>query len=117
MTLAMETKAIEAAVSGLRYRAEAFVEGRFVPAASGALFPTENPATARFRRGCRLRHGRCRSGRAVGAQGVRKRGLVADVALEPQEGAAEVRRRCWKPTPANWPCWIAWRAASRSAIA
>jgi gamma-glutamyl-gamma-aminobutyraldehyde dehydrogenase len=48
MTLALELKAIEAAVAGLRYRTEAFIDGRFVPAASGARLRTENPANGKY---------------------------------------------------------------------
>ena len=48
MALTLETKAIETAISGLCYRTEAFIDGRFVPALSGKRFPTENPANGKI---------------------------------------------------------------------
>ena len=47
MSLALESPAIQKAVSGLKFRADAFIDGRFVPAKSGKTFPTENPATGK----------------------------------------------------------------------
>ena len=47
MTLTLEPSAIRAAVSALRFRTDAFIDGRFVPAESGRTFPTENPATGK----------------------------------------------------------------------
>ena len=43
MTLALEKDAINAALAGLQFRTEAFIDGRFVPAQSGKTFATENP--------------------------------------------------------------------------
>jgi gamma-glutamyl-gamma-aminobutyraldehyde dehydrogenase len=47
MTLTLEPKAISSAVSGLKYRTDAFIDGAFVPAASGKKFSSENPATGK----------------------------------------------------------------------
>ena len=47
MTLQLDPPSIAAAVAALQFRTQAFIDGAFVPAASGRTFPTENPATGR----------------------------------------------------------------------
>lgn len=47
MTLALEKTAIKELASKLRYPTQAFINGRFVDAASGKTFTTENPATGK----------------------------------------------------------------------
>ena len=45
MTLTLQQREIDAAISNLEFRARAFIDGQFVDALSGKTFPTENPAT------------------------------------------------------------------------
>jgi 4-(gamma-glutamylamino)butanal dehydrogenase len=45
MNLTLESKAIKTAVAKLRFRTQAFIDGKFVKAATGKTFVTENPAT------------------------------------------------------------------------
>jgi gamma-glutamyl-gamma-aminobutyraldehyde dehydrogenase len=47
MKLALESKAIKAAVDRLHYRTDAFIDGKFQQAQSGRTFTTENPATGK----------------------------------------------------------------------
>lgn len=47
MALSLERNAIRSALSAIRFRTEAFIDGQFVPAASGRTFATENPATGK----------------------------------------------------------------------
>jgi len=47
MTLALEKKAIASAISKLKPRTEAFIDGKFVKAASGKTFATENPGNGK----------------------------------------------------------------------
>ncbi len=47
MDLAMELTAIKDAAARLDFRTQAFIDGRFIDARSGATFGTENPATGR----------------------------------------------------------------------
>jgi 4-(gamma-glutamylamino)butanal dehydrogenase len=47
MNLELKPQAIRAAVAKLKFRTQAFIDGRFVPARSGKTFITENPATGR----------------------------------------------------------------------
>ncbi len=47
MNLTLEPKAIKTAVSKLRFRTEAFVDGKFTPAASGKTYASINPATGK----------------------------------------------------------------------
>lgn len=47
MSLKLDSTHIAAAVASLRFRTQAFIDGAFVPAASGRTFPTENPATGK----------------------------------------------------------------------
>ena len=47
MSLALEAAAIQSAAASLKFRTDAFIDGRFVPALSGKRFPTENPATGK----------------------------------------------------------------------
>jgi 4-(gamma-glutamylamino)butanal dehydrogenase len=47
MNLALEPKAIKTAVAKLKFRTQAFIDGKFVQAASGQTFVTENPATGK----------------------------------------------------------------------
>ena len=81
MSLALESPAIQKAVSALKFRADAFIDGRFVPAKSRQDVSHGKPghrqgdyASRRLRQGRRRRRGPLRP------QGVRERGLVADVA-------------------------------------
>jgi gamma-glutamyl-gamma-aminobutyraldehyde dehydrogenase len=43
----LDPESIQAAVAQLRFRTEAFIDGRFEPAQSGKTFTSENPATGR----------------------------------------------------------------------
>jgi len=45
MNLPLEPKAIRSAVAKLKFRTQAFIDGKFVKAQSGKTFTTENPAT------------------------------------------------------------------------
>ena len=45
MQLTLEKKAIQKAVARLKFRTQAFIDGKFVKAQSGKTFTTENPAT------------------------------------------------------------------------
>ena len=45
MSLTLERSEIDQAVAQLRFRTQAFIDGRFTPALSGATITTENPAT------------------------------------------------------------------------
>ncbi len=45
MNFKLESKAIAAAVKKLKFRTQAFIDGKFVKAQSGKTFATENPAT------------------------------------------------------------------------
>lgn len=47
MPLVLEPKAIQAAVAELRFRTDAFIDGRFMKVQSGKTFVTENPATGK----------------------------------------------------------------------
>lgn len=47
MNLKLESNAIRAAVAKLKFRTQAFIDGKFAPAQSGKTFTTENPATGR----------------------------------------------------------------------
>jgi gamma-glutamyl-gamma-aminobutyraldehyde dehydrogenase len=47
MNLELEAKAIRAAAAKLRFRTQAFIDGKFVQARSGKTFTTENPATGK----------------------------------------------------------------------
>ena len=47
MTLAMEKNAIQKAVAALKFRTQAFIAGKYVDAASGATFASDNPATGK----------------------------------------------------------------------
>jgi gamma-glutamyl-gamma-aminobutyraldehyde dehydrogenase len=47
MDLKLEPKAIKTAVAKLKFRTEAFIDGKFVKAQSGKTFITENPATGK----------------------------------------------------------------------
>jgi len=47
MNLKLESNAIRAAVAKLKFRTQAFIDGKFAPARSGKTFTTENPATGR----------------------------------------------------------------------
>ena len=45
MNLKLEAKAIQAAVAKLKFRTQAFIDGRSVHAASGKTYVSVNPAT------------------------------------------------------------------------
>ena len=45
MNLKLESKAVRTAVAKLKFRTQAFIDGKFVKAQSGKTFTTENPAT------------------------------------------------------------------------
>lgn len=47
MTMELESKSIQAAVAALKFRTQAFIDGRYVNAASGKTFTSINPATGR----------------------------------------------------------------------
>jgi gamma-glutamyl-gamma-aminobutyraldehyde dehydrogenase len=47
MNLTLDRQAIEAAIAKLRFRTQAFVDGRFSPAASGETYTSLNPANGR----------------------------------------------------------------------
>jgi gamma-glutamyl-gamma-aminobutyraldehyde dehydrogenase len=47
MSLILQPKAIQTAVAKLKFRTQAFIDGKFVKAQSGKTFTTENPATGR----------------------------------------------------------------------
>lgn len=47
MNLQLTPKAIKAAVSKLKFRTQAFIDGKFAKAQSGKTFATENPATGK----------------------------------------------------------------------
>jgi len=47
MNLKLEPKAIQTAVAKLKFRTQAFIDGKFVKAQSGQTFVTENPATGK----------------------------------------------------------------------
>ena len=47
MSLILESPAIRSAVAALKFRTDAYIDGRLVPAQSGKKFPTENPATGK----------------------------------------------------------------------
>ncbi len=47
MKVELELKSIQAAVAGLKFRAQAFIDGRYVPAASGKTFVSINPANGK----------------------------------------------------------------------
>jgi len=47
MSLKLESKAIKAAVGKMKFRTQAFIDGKFAPAQSGKTFGTENPATGK----------------------------------------------------------------------
>ncbi len=47
MNLTLEPKAIKAAVSKLRFRTEAFIDGKFTPSSTGKTYASINPATGK----------------------------------------------------------------------
>lgn len=47
MNFKLEPKAIQAAVSQLRFRTQAFIDGQFVPASTGETYTSINPATGK----------------------------------------------------------------------
>jgi gamma-glutamyl-gamma-aminobutyraldehyde dehydrogenase len=47
MNLTLERKSIEAAVAKLKFRTQAFIDGKFVPSSSGKTFASLNPANGR----------------------------------------------------------------------
>ena len=47
MNLTLKPKAIQSAVAQLKFRTQAFIDGKFVKAESGKTFVTENPATGK----------------------------------------------------------------------
>ncbi len=47
MSLKLESKAIKAAVPQLKFRTQAFIDGKFVNAASGQTYVSINPATGK----------------------------------------------------------------------
>ena len=49
MTLSLDPRSIKAAVAKLKFRTQAFIDGKFVKAQSGKTFTTENPATGKPR--------------------------------------------------------------------
>ncbi len=119
MSLILEPPAIDAAVAALQFPTRR-VDRRPIssPAQSGKTFPTENPATGKVI----TQVAACETAdvdRAVRSarKAFESGSLVADVAAEPQEGAAEVRRFAGGQRRRAGPAWTAWRGASRSATA
>ena len=47
MSLKLESKAIKAAVGKIKFRTRAFIDGRYVNAASGKTYASVNPATGK----------------------------------------------------------------------
>jgi gamma-glutamyl-gamma-aminobutyraldehyde dehydrogenase len=47
MALCLERSAIQSAVSAIRFRTQAFIDGQFVAASNGKSFATENPGTGK----------------------------------------------------------------------
>ena len=47
MSLKLESKAIKAAAAKLKFRTQAFIDGKFASAASGQTYVSINPATGK----------------------------------------------------------------------
>ncbi len=47
MSLKLETKSIQAALGKIKFRTQAFINGKFAPSASGKTYAAVNPANGR----------------------------------------------------------------------
>ena len=75
----------------ISYRNQAFIAGKFVPAASGKTFDCISPIDGKvLTKVADMRQGRCRPRGQGGARGVRKRRVVGDGADGPQENHAQM---------------------------